>query len=245
MKSVQFSIIILLMSLISTQAGETGLVLEHFFPVRPALIAEVAAAPALPLQTFSEPKSKGKAFLMSLLLPGLGERYCGAARKSELFMGTEIALWLGYAGFITYREWREDEYHSYAVAHAGVDPAGKTETYYIDISNYADIDAYNAAKLRQRNLADYYKDVDANYWKWESDAHRVRFDQMRLSAARADNRATFVLGAIFANHLISAIDAVWSVHKHNSKLAQRLDWDVRLGDGMIQPNVNLSLQVRL
>ncbi len=235
------SIIILFAS--AVQAEVPGLNKAVFFPLRPALVAEVGPTPVPAAPTAMPQKSKGKAFIMSLLLPGWGERYCGAVRKSEIFMGAEIALWLGYAGLITWREWREDDYQSFATAHAGIDPDGKTETFYINISNYADIDAYNAARLRERNLYDYYKDVDLYYWKWESDVHRRRFDELRLSAARADNKATFVLGAIFANHLISAIDAVWTVHKHNSNLAQKVDWDVRLGDGVVHPFVQFALQV--
>ncbi|HNW58224.1 MAG TPA: hypothetical protein PKI62_00940 [bacterium] len=211
-----------------------------------------AAAPgnasgSVPQSTSGRPlvegeKSKGKALMLSFLLPGLGERYAGATTKSHIFLGTEISLWLGYAGFQTYSAWRRDEYEGYAARHAGVDPKGKNDTYYSNIGNYANIDLYNAAKLRQRNLDDYYSDVASYYWKWDTAANKAHFDQLRISSEKARNRSTFVLGAILANHLVSAIDAVWSVNRYNNRLANRLEWNLHFGDGFIQPRCLLSLQ---
>ena len=68
-----------------------------------------------------KPKSKGKAFFLSLLLPGLGERYVGSNTKSQIFVGTEVLLWLGYAGFNRYSAWRKEDYFrkSRAVAAIG------------------------------------------------------------------------------------------------------------------------------
>jgi len=59
-------------------------------------------------------KSKGKAFILSLVLPGLGERYAGSHRKAHFFMASEVTLWLTYAGFISYREWRKQDYKTFA-----------------------------------------------------------------------------------------------------------------------------------
>ena len=112
-------------------------------------------------------KSKGKALLLSFLLPGLGQRYAGSATKSKLFLGSEITFWLGYAGFQTYSDWRREEYASYAARYAGIDPDGKSDTYYTNIGNYDSIDEYNAATLRQRNLSEFYRDVDKWHCHWD------------------------------------------------------------------------------
>ncbi len=174
-------------------------------------------------------KSKGKAFLLSLLLPGLGERYAGRPGRAHFFLASEITLWLGYAGLTTYRDWRRDDYRSYAAAHAHVDLQGKNDSYFINISNYDDIDSYNAAKLRQRNLPAFYQDVEKYYWKWNSTAERKKFDDIRLSAEKADNRALFMLGAVVANHLISAIDAIWCVRGYNKNYRSSAGVEFNLG----------------
>jgi len=225
-------LIVLLLFGSTLQAGESG----------PALFMPVPALPApdpAPLET----KSKGKAFMLSFLLPGLGEYYVGARTKAKVFFAAELTLWLTYAGFITYREWRVQDYRAYAAAHANVDLQGKESGYFIDIGNYDSIEEYNAAKLRARELSALYDDVDAYYWSWRDREYRYRFEELRISADRADNRALFVLGAIFANHVVSAVDAVWSAHKHQSGPGA-LDWSLRFGDGAITPYISLNLVTR-
>ena len=187
-------------------------------------------------------KSRGKALMLSLLLPGLGEHYAGAASKAKIFFGTEISLWLGYAGFMTWSDWRHDEMESFAARHAGVNPADKNDTYFANIGNFDTIQQYNEAKLRQRNLNDYYRDLDKWHWQWDSADNRERFDQLRISSDKARNRGTFVLGAILVNHLISAIDAVWSVNRYNDSQAGGVEWNLQFGDGRVQPHMQLSMQ---
>ncbi len=189
-------------------------------------------------------KNKGKAFILSLVLPGLGERYAGSSRKAYFFMASEVTLWLTYAGFVTYREWRKQDYKTFAASYAGVDLHGKSDSYFIDVGNYNSIYDYNAAKLRDRNLNKYYRDVDAFYWQWEDRAHRDKFDQLRISSDLAHNRSMFVIGAILANHVLSAIDAVWSAHKYEKVRESSLDMKMKFGDGLLQPNFKVSLTAK-
>jgi hypothetical protein len=196
-------------------------------------------------QTESTPiragKSKGKAFFLSFLVPGLGERYVGADPKATAFFAAEITMWLTYAGFVTYHEWRKEDYKTFAASQAGVDLTGKSDSYFVDVGNYASIYEYNAAKLRGRNLPAYYRDIEANYWQWDSESSRRKYDQLRISADKADNRSTFMLGIILANHVISAIDAVWSVHKYNKSSLLSPDLDIKLGDGIHRPTIQIML----
>ncbi len=185
-------------------------------------------------------KNKGKAFFMSLLLPGWGQHYAESKTKRAVFLGIEVGLWLSYAGFTTYGNWRQEDYETYAATHAGVNLEGKNNTYFIDVGNFASIYEHNAYRLQQRNFNKYYQDIDFYFWEWDSQQSRDAFDRLRISADTADNRALFVLGAIVANHIVSAIDAVWSVHRYEKSRLSTIDWDVRFGDGRIQPTVNVS-----
>ncbi len=233
-------------------AGEPDLQSRLFLRNTSLLTAKVADSnqyaqndrTSVPENKLLPEKSRGKAFLFSLILPGLGERYAGANKKAQFFLASEMTLWLGYAGFVTYRDWRKDDYKTYAASYAGVDLEGKSDSYFVDIGNYDSIYEYNAAKLRQRNLPDYYRDVEQYYWDWDNDTHRHKFDQLRISADNANNRATFVVGAILANHVISAIDAVWSVFKYEQSRQASVDWNIQFGDGVVNPNINVSLTAR-
>ncbi len=51
----------------------------------------------------------------------------------------------------------------------------------------------------------------------------------------------FVIGALLANHVLSAIDAVYTVHAKNKEQQSALSWNVRFGDEWNQPAVNFQL----
>ncbi len=175
-------------------------------------------------------RSPGRAFLLSLLLPGLGEPYCGASSRGWAFTAAEALLWAGFVSFRLYGDWRTEDYRAYAATYAGVDPEGKSHRYFVDIGNYISIEAYNAAMLRERNLARLYLDTEAYHWAWQSDVQRVRYAHLRVGADNAYQRSVLVVGAIIANHLASAIDAMWVAKRSKRSLPQGgLDLDVHFG----------------
>jgi len=247
MKAARITILVFLMPVCVLTAAEG---FDDFFIQSPSIqvagtVPAVVDEMPVNVQKSAMQKSKGKAFFMSLLVPGLGERYAGRPTRASRFMAAEILLWLGYTGFVKYRDWREEDYMNYAAAYADVDLQGKDKAYFINIGNYNSIEEYNAAKLRQRNLPKYYRNVEKYYWKWESEGRRAKFDQLRISSDLANNHSTFVIGAIFANHIISAIDAVIMVHKHNQQSSSAWSWDVRFGDGVLEPVVQVGLRGEL
>ncbi|MBN1559982.1 hypothetical protein JW998_07010, partial [candidate division KSB1 bacterium] len=122
------------------------------------------------LQKPLAPKNRGKAMFMSLLVPGLGQRYAEANGKAAAFFGVEIGLWLTFSGLTAYGNWRENDYETLAAAHADVNLDGKNHTYFINVGNFDSIYDYNEYRLRQRDWANYYQDVDFWYWNWSSRA---------------------------------------------------------------------------
>lgn len=153
------------------------------------------------------PPSKAKAFLLSLALPGAGEYYAGSKKMARIFLGAEILLWATYFTFRAYGNQKKDDYQSYAVAHAGIDPSGKDHAYFVNIENYDNIRDYNEAKLRQRDVSAVYPETQEYAWDWDSDASRQRFERLRYSSDAAYTRALFVIGGVILNHVISGIDA--------------------------------------
>jgi hypothetical protein len=75
----------------------------------PAAIPEAAAAVVEPVQ----PKSPTKAFLLSALLPGMGELYAGSNR-GYIFLGIEAASWITFASYRASGNDKEDEMYAYA-----------------------------------------------------------------------------------------------------------------------------------
>jgi len=164
-------------------------------------------------------KNRGKAFIRSLILPGSGERYLGKKTLAKAFLITEITLWVGYFAFNEYSKWIREDAYAFAATHSGAKTDGKPSQFFVDIGNYAGIAEYNDAKQRMRQFDKVYTSEDY-FWQWDEDQSRRKFENMRISSDQAINRSVFVLGGIFANHILSAIDAVWQTHRYNKKLKQ-------------------------
>ncbi|MFQ5770507.1 MAG: hypothetical protein ACE5HX_08230 [bacterium] len=172
------------------------------------------------LQSFNE-KSKGRAFLQSLIIPGWGQHYAESKTMAKVFFVSEILLWGSYVGFTVWSNWLEEDYRTFATTHAGINPEGKPKRYFVDIGNFNDIFDFNQAQLRDRDVSDLYDETNEFFWRWDSEQNRREFEDMRIRSDRAENRAEFTLATIFVNHLISAIHSTLAVHKFNKRLAEK------------------------
>jgi hypothetical protein len=95
---------------------------------------------------------------------------------------------------------------AYAASHAGVDPAGKDMYYFTDIGNYENIYEYNDQKLRYREVELLYPLTGEYFWAWDSPSARRTFDKMRIKSATALRNATFAIGGLVANRIVSMLD---------------------------------------
>ncbi len=164
-------------------------------------------------------KDRKKAFLRSLILPGAGEYYLGKHTFARAFFATEVTLWLSYFAFRQYGKWIRDDALAFAATHSAATIEGKPSQFFVDIGNYIDVYKYNDAKLRFGEYEKVYDEGDY-FWSWDLDKNRRKFENMRIAGDRALNRSTFVIGAVLANHLVSAIHASWQTHRYNKKLDQ-------------------------
>jgi TM2 domain-containing membrane protein YozV len=170
--------------------------------------------------TSSAKKNVGLAVLYSLFLPGMGELYVGDYGTGKYFTIGEGVLWLTYASFEVYGDWLRDDARLFATTHAGVDPSGKDDQYYVDIGNYINTYEYNEKKLRDRESGKLYDLASSYFWKWDSDASRANYRDMRVSHDHVFNNAKFVAAAIIVNHVASAINAGRLAIAHNSEVEE-------------------------
>jgi len=190
-------------------------------------------------------KDRKKAFLRSLILPGAGEYYLGKRSLAKTFFFTEVALWLGYFGFRQYSSWVRDDALAFAATHSGANIKNKPSQFFVDIGNYQDVYQYNDAKQRFFQFEKVYQDEDY-YWSWDSELNRRKFENMRIASDRAINRSVFVLGAIFANHVLSAVHSMWQANRYNKKLKKvsGLDIQFRVRPDYLNQTVILGIQKR-
>ncbi len=147
--------------------------------------------------------------MKSALLPGLGEYSLGNNARGNTFLFTEISL---ISAAVVSSVWADHETSamiSYAADHAGVQTAGKSDQYWVDIGNYDSLDDYNAEHLRWRDFEGIYTGSQENNWSWESDSQRKKFRDLRVHRDQLQQTAKFIIGAVVVNHIVSAVDALY------------------------------------
>ncbi len=150
-------------------------------------------------------KSGETAFILSLLLPGQGQRYGERSTRGAIYTAIDISLWSGlFFTRMNYLDGR-DRYRSYARQHAGVNGT-QTHDFYVDIGNYNSRDEFNAARRAQRSYDTQY-DRPETFWQWDTSDNRRHFKDMRINADRNKNYVWYMVGGLILNRVVSAIDA--------------------------------------
>lgn len=186
----------------------------HLVPSAPAQI--------LPDTPPRSKKSVGLAILYSLAVPGLGEAYAGGFSSGRYFLGAEGLLWLTYIAFDVHATSLRTDARSFAAAHAGVNPAGKGDQFYVDVGNFLSVSDYNDKKMRDRNPALVYDPSVGNNWTWDSEADRAAFKDQRLTSEHIFDNRKFVVAAVLVNHVASAINAARLAISHNKEVQGEL-----------------------
>jgi hypothetical protein len=153
-------------------------------------------------------KSPGKASLLSLLLPGMGELYAGGPRSGRFFLFTEGMFWTGMAVFKSLEDSRTDTYGAHASAHAGIRLGGKSDRLIEEVGIYSSIYTRNARELYvSGEFADLRPETSDETWEWDSDASRYKFLTLRSNSTSAEQKAFLFVGALVFNRFASALNA--------------------------------------
>jgi hypothetical protein len=182
---------------------------------------------AVPEVTTSQ-KTPFNAFFRSMIIPGWGQRYTGKGTTvGTITFVTDIALWGTVVGLGAYGNWKKDAYQTYAAAHAGIDNSDKDHQYYVDIGNYQDVNEFNEQQRRDRQFNQLYL-ASSDWWEWDSMSNRLRYRDLRIRSDTALNSRYYVAGAIFLNHLLSAIHASRQVKKPAPSTSQAFNTPPRV-----------------
>lgn len=165
------------------------------------------------------PKSGAKAFGLSILIPGVGQRYVNDGRwggNGTVFLAADITLWLGLAASIAQESHSIDAYTNLVALKAGNNLEGKNRSFELALGSYDSSEDYVDALLRSRQW-DRLDDAQdpTNQWDWESESDRQRYVELRDDADSASNRKTALIGALIVNRLISGITAALSSRQTN------------------------------
>lgn len=165
-----------------------------------------------------EKVSKMKAVALSILVPGAGQYYAGEKGRAEIFFGAEVLTWAGWLGFYTYGKWKKDDYIRYAQQHAGIDPSGKDDEFFKNLTFYDNRYDYNTAGRIINPRAPYYPDIRSFYWQWDDEDSRATYRTIRNASKTAFRKATFMVGVAVFNRIISGIDAFRTASRVTQKV---------------------------
>ncbi|MFA6235443.1 MAG: hypothetical protein WC824_14805, partial [Bacteroidota bacterium] len=135
-------------------------------------------------------KSSFLGVVYSLLLPGMGELYADRFDRGKYPFIMELALWAGALGINAYGNWVQDDARIFAQQHAGIDPAGKNDDFFVNIENYSDLSEFNNQRLIERRTDELYPDEAAWRWAWDSEANRKEYKDQRIHADEMHNAVT-------------------------------------------------------
>lgn len=188
----------------------------------PAVVNVTAALRLVPSFDDSSEKSLsiGSAFIRSAVLPGWGQKYAGANTSARNFFIAEAVLWVGVIANNVYGHWLKDDYRLFAASHAGVDLMGKSDKYFVDLGNYKNVEEYNQATLRQRDVNSLY-DPNTHDWQWDTASNLEKYSNTRRSSAQAFSRSETFVGFVLVNHLVSGVHAAWKAHRKNATLQRK------------------------
>lgn len=153
--------------------------------------------------------SKKNAMLSSLILPGTGEIKLNHTKRGIGFILSEIAFLSSAYGFYQWSEWRNEDAISYAAIHADIDLRGKDEQFFLWMAQYDNMDEFNEDREHYRDPENYLSAENGENWEWDKETSREQFYQYRASAKQLALWSRMAFGAVAANHIISAIDALY------------------------------------
>lgn len=173
-----------------------------------------------------EYKSRTRAALYSLILPGAGQHYIDNVFTSRLFFGVEALSWLSYFGFRKYGAFKDEAARGWAVLRAGANPFNDDNRYWLKMTYYDNRDrntadglGYNQmAAATEREQAILFPTTPEYYWDWDGRDDRQKYRNLRNQSKTAYKRADVIVGVIIANHVISAAEAYFAAGKYNRRL---------------------------
>ena len=155
--------------------------------------------------------------LRSLLVPGWGQYVLGAEEVARGFMVAEAGLWIGYYLASETAQWYQQNYRAFAALHAGTDYTLKSDIYYFWLGQYDSIQDYNTEQIRRRDLDSIYPTENGYDWSWDDTANRQRYNQLRQASLLASKGASFLMGSMVLNRVVSAINILFLTRAGNEQ----------------------------
>ena len=188
-------------------------------------------------------------FLKSAILPGWGELSLGN-KSGYVLLTTELIFWSSRFYYLEEADLKEKASYIYALKYAHINPGNYSDEYFFHLSRYEssgyETGGYNAyiVELAKSKFPDdpeaQTEYINANiysdeyFWQWDNNDTKHEYSILRKRITQYTDYAKAFMGAIIANHIISAINSA----RISSKL-KRLNANVQFDS-----NLNPILSIR-
>lgn len=153
--------------------------------------------------------SPGGALLRSFVMPGWGHYAVDSDEwsRGQLHMGADLALIASFALLLNYQNRLEGNLQTFGDQYAGIAFSDRERAFRLAVAGFESLRAYNDHHERTRNWDRLYPETDENYWEWESDEKRSRYNEMRSRRDDIERQAPALLGMMVVNRVIAGINA--------------------------------------
>ncbi len=207
-------------------------------------------------------RSVKKAFIFSAIIPGAGELYNRSYLTALAFLGVEIGAWALHAKYNNCGNELTDEFELYANTHWNEEryweslardsggkcsasdraclkdyertsfshflPDSKNQTYYENIGKY---DQFNAG----------WDDSKSGDARQRDSANREAYTFIRLDANKQFKNATRATTVVLVNHLLSALHAAYTTHRHNQSVKAALGMRMENYNDELVPTLSMRV----
>ena len=152
-----------------------------------------------------EQKKPFNAFIMSFIIPGLGQYYAESPGWCKLFISTELAIWSGYYYNTLMMEARSQDCFSQAALHAGVNPSGFGASYLNALGTFNSSYEYNLLQFQSVSNPRLYTGKQS--WSWDNETERQRYQNLMKNKLDYKNNMKLCISGIILNHFLAGLNA--------------------------------------
>ena len=164
---------------------------------------------------FAQELSPKNTVLKSIVLPGWGE-LSYKSNSAYIFLGTEAALWLGFAGLRYSGYIQNQDIISYSQLHAGLTNYPSDVEFWSDLGNYMSYNDHEEDMLENRTPEDIWS-IDYR-WEWTSEDKLFEYEALFRRKELTLLGSEFVITGMIVNRIASVINVRY-LNKKNMQIS--------------------------
>lgn len=185
--------------------------------------ASISAAQLLKSNS-SDPRgpSPGRAFLYSLIIPGLGHYYVDHHhwRRGQVQLAAEAVLWTSLIVLKGYSNSLHNNMFTYANEHSGTNIQDRNRQFQLAVASFNSLKDYNDYQARARNWDQLYPNNSKYYWSWDQQSNRRTYENMSNRYDRINQQVPAIIALMVANRIVSGISAYLAARHHRRQNIQ-------------------------